>query len=346
MTRRIGIGLLCALALSVSAGEAAAERVRLRVQSGFQQNMPVIGEMLARVAEIVETGGRDDVRLRLYDPGKLVPTLQIFDAVASGKIEAGWAWPGYWMGKIPAMTVFGAVPFGPGADEYMAWLYAGGGLELWRELYAPHGVVPIPCGLLPPEASGWFARPIETAEDLRGLKIRYAGLGGKVLERLGASITMLAGSDVFPSLERGVIDATEFSIPSVDREMGFYKVAKHYYFPGWHQPGSVMELIVHRDSWERLSPDQRRYVENACAAGAAWGLARGLATQSEALDFFRSEGVTLHRWSDELMQLFRRVSAEVMEEASASDPDFRRVWQSLQDFRERQAEWRELAYPE
>ena len=344
--RRLGLTLLCVASVGGTAGEASAERVRLRVQSGFQQNMPVIGEMLARVAEIVETSGRDDLRLRVYDPGKLVPTLQIFDAVASGKIEAGWAWPGYWMGKIPAMTVFGAVPFGPGADEYLAWLYAGGGLELWRELYAPHGVVPIPCGLLPPEASGWFARPIESAEDLRGLKIRYAGLGGKVLERLGASITMLAGSDVFSSLERGVIDATEFSIPSVDREMGFYKVAKHYYFPGWHQPGSVMELIVHRESWDRLSPAQQRYLENACAAGAVWGLARGLATQSEALDFFRSQGVTLHRWSDELMQLFRRVSAEVMEEASASDPDFRRVWQSLQDFRARQAEWRELAYPE
>jgi TRAP-type mannitol/chloroaromatic compound transport system substrate-binding protein len=348
VNRAIGLLLAAVALLAVGwpwAPVAHAERVKLRVQSGFNQNVPVLGETIRHVAELVDTGGRDDLRLRVYDANKLVPTLEIFDAVASGKIDAGYAWPGYWMGKLPATTVFAAVPFGPEAGEYLAWIHEGGGLELWRELYAPHGVVPIPCGVVPPEASGWFRKPIESEQDLQGLKIRYAGLGGKVLERMGASITMLASTDIFPSLERGVIDATEFSIPTVDRALGFYKVAKHYYFPGWHQPSSMAELLVNRESWDGLAPEQQRYLENACMAGTTWALSRGLATQGEALEFFKSQGVVVHRWPEPLLERFREVAAQVMEEASASDPAFREAWQSLQAFRKSNAEWQALAYP-
>lgn len=334
-----------ALGIWASAFVAQADRVKLRVQAGFNQNVPVLGESIAHLAELVETGGRDDVRLRIYDPGKLVPTLEIFDAVASGKIDAGFAWAGYWMGKLPATTVFGAVPFGPEPPEYLGWIYEGGGLELYRKLYAPHGVVPIPCSVVPPEASGWFREPIESADDLVGLKIRFAGLGGIVLGRMGASITMLASTDIFPSLERGVIDATEFSIPSVDRSLGFYKVAKHYYFPGWHQPASIGELIVNQESWGSMAPDQRQYLENACMANMTWSLSRGVATQGEAIAFFEANGVTIHQWSPELLARFREVAAEVMTEASASDPAFKEAWESLQAYRALNAQWRDIAYP-
>jgi TRAP-type mannitol/chloroaromatic compound transport system substrate-binding protein len=338
-------GLLCLLAL-LAAGDAHADRVKLRAQAGFNLNMPVIGETIAYVRDRLEAMGRDDLRLKVYDVDKLVPTLQIFDAVTSGKIDAGFSWPGYWMGKLPATTVFAAVPFGPDASEYLAWIHQGGGLALWREIYARHDAVPIPCGVLPPEASGWFARPIESESDLDGLKIRYAGLGGKVLERLGASITMLAATDIFPSLERGVIDATEYSMPAVDRSLGFYKIAKHYYFPGWHQPSSIMELIVNKGSWERLTREQQSAIETACNAGTLWSLTRGIAAQAEAVAFFKSEGVTLHRWPPALLERFRSVAAEVMAEASASDPDFKRAWDSLQAFRASNAEWSSLAYPQ
>ena len=232
--------VFCALAGMLPAS-ALAEDQKLRLQAGFQFNQPVLGEMIVNFERLVEEAGRSDLRLRIYDAGKLVPTLQIFDAVAAGRIDGGFAWPGYWMGKFPSVTVFAAVPFGPEAPEFLAWIHEGGGLALWRELYAPHGAVPVPCGVLPPEASGWFRKPIETPADLHGLKIRYAGLGGKVLEKLGASITMLAAGDIFVALERGVLDATEYSMPAADLSLGFYKVAKHYYFPGWHQPASIMD---------------------------------------------------------------------------------------------------------
>ena len=199
--------------------------------------------------------------------------------------------------------------------------------------------------MIPPEASGWFREPIESADDLVGLKIRFAGLGGIVLGRMGASITMLASTDIFPSLERGVIDATEFSIPSVDQSLGFYKVAKHYYFPGWHQPASIGELIVNQESWESMAPDQRQYVENACMANMTWSLSRGVATQGEAIAFFEANGVTIHQWSPELLARFREVAAEVMIEASASDPAFKEAWDSLQAYRAQNAQWRDMAYP-
>jgi TRAP-type mannitol/chloroaromatic compound transport system substrate-binding protein len=324
---------------------AGAAGTRLRLQAGYPFAQPVLGEMIVSFRESLLRSGRDDLHARIYDAGKLVPTLQIFDAVSAGKIDGGFSWPGYWMGKMPAVSVFAAVPFGPEADEFLAWIYHGGGLELWRKLYAPHGAVPIPCGVLPAEASGWFRKPIEKPADLAGLKIRYAGLGGKVMEKLGASITMLASGDIFVALERGVLDATEYSMPVTDRSLGLYKVAKHYYFPGWHQPSSVMELVLHKPVWDGLTPSQQAFLEQECRANVLWSLTWGQTGQGEALDFFRQQGVTIHRWPPELMEAFRRAAAEVMEEAAAADPAFAEAWASLRAFRERGASWRELALP-
>ena len=335
------LGAGAALLLAAAAG---AQSTKLKVQSGYGFAVPLLGETIRHFEERLAALPGHGIRLRLYDVGKLVPTLQIFDAVTAGKIDAGFTFPGYWMGKIPAATVFAAVPFGPEAPEFLAWLHQGGGLEIWRRVYAEHGAVPVPCGVIPPEASGWFREPIENEQSLRGKKIRYAGLGGRVLEKLGASITMLAAGDIFLSLERGVIDATEYSMPAVDRPLGFYKVAKHYYFPGWHQPSSILELIVHKETWDALSDVQRGAIETACDASTLWGLTRGLAIQGPALRFFREQGVTIHQWPPELMERFRELSAQVMEEASAEDPVFAEAWHSLQAFRAEHADWASIAY--
>ncbi len=338
--------LLAAGAAAALAASAQAQSVKLKVQSAWSRNMPVLGETIQNFASRMEAMGGHGIRLRVYDADKLVPTLQIMDAVSAGKVDAGFAWPGYWMGKLPAAAVFGAVPFGPEAPEYLAWLHEGGGLQLWEEIYAELGVVPIPCGVIPPEASGWFRKPIESEADLQGLKVRYAGLGGKTLEKLGASITMLAAGDIFLSLERGVLDATEYSMPAVDRPLGFYKVAKHYYFPGWHQPSSIMELVVNAESWAELSAAQQAAVRTACDASTTWSLTRGLAIQGEALAYFEEQGVTVHTWPPELMARFRSAAAEVMAEASAADPDFKRAWESLQAFRAEHRPWSSIATPE
>jgi TRAP-type mannitol/chloroaromatic compound transport system substrate-binding protein len=338
-----GLGAVLLLAATALASPAASQETRLRVQSGYPLSMPVLGETVAHWDARMRALEVQGLRVRVYDAGKLVPTLSIFDAVSGGRLDAGFAFPAYWMGKIPAAAVFAAVPFGPEAPELLAWLHEGGGLQIWRRLYAAHGVVPVPCGVLPPEASGWFREPIDDASDLRGLKIRYAGLGGKVLKRLGASITMLASGDLFVALERGVLDATEYSMPAVDRPLGFYKVAKHYYFPGWHQPASLLELIVAEEVWEGLAPHQRAALETACDAATRFSLSRGLARQGEALAFFETQGVELHRWPPALMARFREEAAKVMAEEAAADPDFAAAWRSLQAFRARQRDWTDLA---
>ena len=341
--RRAASLVLAVLGSLLALPSGATGSARLRIQSGYGLTVPVLGETVRHFVEVLEAQGGNGLRIKLYDAGKLVPTLQIFDAVAAGAIDAGFTFPAYWMGKIPAATIFAAVPFGPPAPELLAWIHQGGGLRIWRRLYAELGTVPVPCGVLPPEASGWFRKPIESAEDLRGLKIRYAGLGGKVLQKLGASITMLAAGDIFLALERGVIDATEYSMPAVDRPLGFYKVAKHYYFPGWHQPASLLELVVNLRTWQALAPEQRAAIETACQATTLFSLERGLAVQAEALAFFRKQGVQIHRWSPELLDAFRRATAQVMAEASRRDPDFAEAWSSLQAFRARYAQWSSLA---
>lgn len=323
---------------------AHAQTVKLKIQSAWNRSMPVLGEIIRNFESRIEAMEGHGIRLRIYDANKLVPTLQIFDAVSAGKIDAGFAFPGYWMGKVPAATLFAAIPFGPDAPEFLAWIHEGGGLEIWEEIYGKLGIVPIPCGVIPPEASGWFRKPIESAADLKGLKIRYAGLGGKVLQKLGASVTMLPAGDIFVSLERGVLDATEYSMPAVDRPLGFYKVARHYYFPGWHQPSSILELMVNKKSWARLSPAQQATVRTACDASTLWGLTRGLAVQGEAMSFFREQGVEIHRWPPELMSRFRQATDEVMNEASAANADFARAWNSLRAFLEEHERWAGIAY--
>ena len=345
--KTIALGLvLIGLALSASTARVEAEPKRIRIQSSFNLNAPILGETLTEFRDRMRANGPETLDWHAYGAGKLVPPLRVFDAVSSGKVEAGFSASVYWMGKLPAATVFSAIPFGPDADAYLGWLYYGGGLEIWRDIYAPYDVVPLPCGISVPEASGWFRFPVESNEDLEGLKIRFAGLGGEVLKRLGASITMLPSIDLFTSLERGVIDAPEFSVPSVDQALGFYKVANHYYFPGWHQPASILELSFHRPVWESFTDSERAAIKNTCEAMASWTLARSYSTQADSLAFFREQGVEIHSWSPEQLAQFRQVADQVFRELSAADPDFKRAYASLTAFRAKNAPWSDIAFPE
>ena len=328
----------------IGVGASAQAKVKLKMQSAWNPGLPALGETAKYFVDTVAQASGGEVTFKFYAAKKLVPTLQIFDAVSAGTIDAGYSWPGYWMGKIPALALFAAVPFGPEAPEFLAWIYHGGGLQMWRELYAKQNVVPIPCGILAPEASGWFANPINSPDDLNGLKIRYAGLGGEVMKKMGASVTLLAAGDIFPNLERGVIDATEFSMPAIDKVLGFYKIIKHYYFPGWHQPSSILELVVNKKKWDAMSDQDRGYVEMACGNAVLWGLTKGVASQAPAVQFFKDNGVQIHTWSAEMIAKFRKAASEVIAEQSAKNADFKRAWESLEAFRKTNAEWRGMAY--
>ena len=330
-------------AVEVVAAEGPAS-VRWKMASSFPGELVQLGTLGKRFERRIQTASNDSLRMKFYEPGALVPALEIFDAVSSGALDAGWSSSGYWAGKIPAMQFFAAVPFGPDPGEYLAWLQFGGGKELSEELYAPYNIHPLQCGMISAEGSGWFREEITSLEDLKGLKMRFFGLGAKVMEKLGVSTQLLAGGDIFPALELGTIDATEFSMPAIDLDLGFYQIAKHYYFPGWHQPSSFLELIINKERWDSLSPAHQAIIEMACGDSVTVGIAEGEAMQFAALKELQAKGVTFHRWSPEILAALETAWAEVVAEESANNEDFARVWESLRQFREDYKLWSGLGH--
>jgi TRAP-type mannitol/chloroaromatic compound transport system substrate-binding protein len=328
-----------------SIGLSEGPILRWRVTSAFGTHLPTLGENPVQVADRLRAASRGRIDWTIDDPGKVVPAFAIVDAVRSGKIKAGYTWLGYDEGRLAVSVLFGAVPFGMTPWEYSAWWVRGGGVELAREIYRPLGIEPILCGLIGPETAGWFRTEIERTEDLEGLKIRFAGLGGRVLQKLGASVTMLPGGEIFQALEKGAIDATEFSLPEVDARLGFDRVARFNYFPGWHQPHTAFHLVVHKPSWAALSEATRDSIEMACGDGVHRNLSIAEAAQGPVLADLERAGVEIRTLSPELLDVLAAAAAEVLEEEAAADADFARVLSHQRAFRASYARWRELAYP-
>jgi TRAP-type mannitol/chloroaromatic compound transport system substrate-binding protein len=339
--------LAVAASLLAAAPALAADKLLLKTPIAFSTALPGLGSPIPRVAEQLDLMSGGTLKMKVYEPGKLVPPFEILDAVSSGKINSGYTTAGYWAGKIPAAPLFSAVPFGPEAGEYMAWLYYGNGMSLYQEMYDQAGfnVHVIPCAIIAPETSGWFANEINSAEDLNGLKMRFFGLGGKVMQKLGVATSLLPGGEIFPALEKGAIDATEFSMPAIDARLGFYKLVKFNYFPGWHQQATVFELLVNKDTWNEANEQHKAIIENACKASMADSFAEGEAIQAAALVANVNEhGVTLKTWSDEMLELFSATWEEVAKEEAANDEFFAKVLADLNGFRSEYDIWKRNAF--
>jgi TRAP-type mannitol/chloroaromatic compound transport system substrate-binding protein len=311
----------------------------------FSTNLPALGDNALDLQNALEAATDGRVRLQVFEPGMLVPPFQIVDAVHADKIQAGYTWLGYDQGKLPASVLFGAVPFGLEPIGFATWWFEGGGRELAHEIYEPLGVRPILCGLIGPETAGWFREEIVTLKDIEGLKIRFAGLGGKVMQRLGASVTMLPGGEIFQALEKGAIDATEFSLPVVDERLGFDRVARYNYFPGWHQPFSAFHLVVNQRRFDALAPADRALIETTCTAAVLRNLARAEAIQGPVLEAQAAKGVHLRELPADVQDELRRVTGQVLAEEAAADRDFARVLESQRAFAVDHDRWRMLAYP-
>ena len=331
---------------NANASPAAARTAtrRWRVPVSFPTSLEVLGDNIIYVAGLVKSLSAGDFEFLIAEPKEIVPEFQIVDAVREGKIPAGYTWLGYDQGKIPASPLLGAVPFGLEPWEFSAWWFEGGGEQLAQELYARDGVHVLLCGLIGPETAGWFREPINSLEDLRGLKIRFAGLGGKVIERTGASVTMLPGAEIFQALEKGAIDATEYSLPNVDQALGFDRIAKLNYFPGWHQVFTAIHLTVNLAQWQQLSMQEQAIVETACTAGVTRNLAKAEAVQGPIIANFANKGVTANYLPIDVLRELNRISDEVMAEEAANDEDFRRIYESQTAFRADYAHWKKLAY--
>ena len=327
-----------------SQSDSKEKKVKWKMASTFPGSLTQLGTSGVRFQNQISKVSGKNIQIKFFEPGALVPALEVFDAVSSGSVDAGWSTPGYWAGKVPALPLFAAVPFGPSAQEYMAWIYYGGGKQLFEEIYAKHNIKGIFCGVIPPEASGWFRKEIKSIQDLKGMKMRFFGLGAKVMEKIGVSTQLIAGGDIFPALELGTIDATEFSMPAVDLDLGFYQVAKHYYFPGWHQQSTLQELMINMDKWNSLSDTQKAQIETTCGDNMRNGIAEGEAIQVDALNTLKEKGVNIHKWSDEILDALEAAWMEVVEEESNNDADFKRSWESLSLFRKEIEVWKSLGY--
>jgi len=337
--------LTAALFAAGTVSAQAPPKVRINLASAFPTSLPIVGEALPKLAKKVARASDGNVEIKVNEPGALVPALQAIQAASRGSVDAAWSTAGFFSGTDSAFDMFTAVPFGPGVGEYLAWMYYGGGLELAREMFAKHNVHYIPCGITPPEASGWFRKEIKSAQDLKGLKMRFFGLGAKVMEKMGVSTQLLAPGDIFQALQLGTIDATEFAMPVMDQKFGFYQVAKFYYFPGWHQQASILALVINQKKWDSLADSQKGVIELGCGDNIREMIAEGEAQQWKAMKEMRDKhGVKIMHWSPEILRAYEKAWNEVVADQSAQNPNFKKVYDSYSKFRADFAIWREHGY--
>lgn len=335
---------LCAALLFAPA--AHADKVLLKTPIAFGSHLIALGTPIVYISEQLDRVSGGNIKMKFYEPNKLVAPLEILDAVSDGKINSGYTTAGYWIGKMPASALFSAVPFGPEAPEYMAWLYYGNGMKLWQETYdnAGYNVKVLPCAIISPETSGWYKEKMTSPEQFKGLNIRFFGLGGKVMEKLGANPSLIPGGELFGALEKGQVDAAEFSMPAIDERLGFYKIVKNNYFPGWHQQATVFELLINKDVWNGMSEQQRAIVEVVCKAAMTDSLSEAEAAQPAALERqVKENGVSLEYWSDDMLAIFADAWEQVVEE-QRQDPTFKKVWDDMNDFRTQYNIWEEKAF--
>jgi TRAP-type mannitol/chloroaromatic compound transport system substrate-binding protein len=347
------VGVIGSLSLrSVEGGRArqviheSGEEVRIswRVPTASSSSLPVTGDNTRYISSAIQNASNGALLLRMFEPGEIVPAFAITDAVRDGKVSAGYTWLGYDQGKTPASALLAAVPFGMEPWEYTAWWFEAGGKELGEELYKIYNVHPIFCGMTGPETAGWFREPIKSLDDLSGLKIRFAGIGGKVLERLGASVTMLPSGEIFQALEKGAIDASEFALPIIDQALGFDRIAKFNYYPGWHQPFTATHFIVNLDVWKTMSASDQSLLTMTCTAAVTRNMAKAEALQGAVIAGFDKIGVSAEVLPMELLRELQRVTKEVLEEEALKNPMFARILNSQDKFRAEYDYWKRLAY--
>jgi TRAP-type mannitol/chloroaromatic compound transport system substrate-binding protein len=314
----------------------SAETFEWKMVTTWPRDFPGLGTGANYLARIIGemSGGR--LTVRVFGGNELVPPFEVFDAVQRGTAEMGHGGAYYWKGKIPASPFFSTVPFGLTGSEINGWFYHGGGLELYQEAYAPHGVIPWPIGNSGTQMGGWFNREINTVDDLKGLKMRMPGFGGEVLMRVGGTPVNIPGAELFTALQSGTIDATEWVGPMNDLAFGLFRAAKYYYYPGWHEPGTSLESIVNAEAYAALPADLQAIVKYACQAANTDMYADFEARNGDALYSLTQEhGVELRAFPDDVLAELKRVSFEMLEEKAAADEMSGRVWASLKTYLQR-----------
>ena len=323
---------------------ATSETFEWKLVMSWPKNLPGLATSAERLAQNIATMSNDRLTIKVYGAGEYVPAFQVFDAVSSGTAEMGHSAAYYWRGKAPILAVFGTVPYGMTVQETNSWLHYGGGLELWREVYAPFDLIPFPAGNSGVQMAGWFNREINSLADIQGLKMRIPGLGGDVFQRAGGVAVQLPGNELFTSLQTGVIDATEWVGPYNDLAFGLHDIATYYYYPGWQEPNAVLELMVNQSAYESLPPDLQKIVEVAARASNQDTLDEFTARNMASLNTMMAEhGVQLRRLPADVLSAYRTYAKEVLDELAAEDELSARVVASYRDFQSTVSQWHAIA---
>jgi TRAP-type mannitol/chloroaromatic compound transport system substrate-binding protein len=340
--KKAGVGAATAVAAGAIGMPAvrAEKTYNFKMVSTWPSNFPVLQVGLDLFAKRVEEATEGRIKIQVFAAGELVPAMETFQAVSDGTVAMGSGASYYWAGKVRAGQWFSAVPFGLNAQGMNAWFYSGGGLKLWEEVYAPFNLIPRPIGNTGVQMGGWFNKKINTMEDFKGLKMRIPGLGGKVLAKAGGTVTLTPGGEIFTNLERGVIDASEWVGPFHDYRLGLPKAAKYYYYPGWHEPGTTLEIMFNKKVYEEL-PKSLQLILDTCAAQTnLWELCEFEANNGEYLEKIMSDGHTqLLQFPDEVMAALRPLALETVEEEAAKDPLSTKVNEAFKTFKKRVGTW-------
>lgn len=336
------IAITCASIVALPATASFAQkRIKWKLQSAFGAQVPVLGSSGVNFTKNIEIITDGKFKIKFEEPGALVPALECFDAASKGSVEACWTTPGYHVGKLgKAVSFFTAVPFGPSFGEFQAWKRFGNGDKIRDEMYKKHGTIAFDNFCISPETSGWFRKEIPNVEAMKGMKMRFFGLGALVMQKLGVSTQLLAGADIYPALEKGVIDATEFSMPITDIKYGFHQIAKYNYFPGWHQQTSCSEILMNRKAYKALPKAYQKLIEVAAGDQVTRAYAETEATNPPALLKMQKEhGVKVMRWPDSELAKFEKAWFEVVKEESAADPNFKKIADDYLAFRKLYKIW-------
>ncbi len=338
-----GIGLGAMAGALGSASAADLPTIRWRLTSSFPKNLDLLfgaAELLAdRVSRITE----GKFQIRLFAAGEIVPPLKVLDAVQDGTVECGHTASYYYVGKNLAFGFDTALPFGLTARQQNAWMYAGGGLQLLRELFQDYNIINFPGGNTGTQMGGWFRNPIKSVADLKGMKMRIPGPGGQIMARLGVVPQALSAADIYPALERGVIDATEFVGPYDDEKLGLHKVAKHYYYPGWWEGSALLSFYVNRKQWQELPEPYKVAFATAAAEANVTMLAEYDTRNPAALARLLAQGVKLRPFPQDIMTAARKIAFEMYQQEAEKNPAFKKIYTEWKKFGATSNQWFRLA---
>jgi TRAP-type mannitol/chloroaromatic compound transport system substrate-binding protein len=314
----------------------------IKLATSWPAHFPIMGTAVEKFAKRIEAISGGSLEIKIYAKNVLVPALAVFDAASSGQIDAFHSGPYYWKGKNSAFSLFSGIPFGFTAEEVNSWMLYGGGMDLWRAEYEKYNLYPLLGGNTNIQMGGWFRKPINSLDDMHGLKMRIPGLGGEVFAKMGVNPVLLPAGEIYTSLERGVIDATEWVGPALDIKMGFYKVAP-YYYSGWHEPGSVLELTFNKHTWNKLANEHKAMIEVASSEMNANMTYEFHAQNIDVLQKLKELGVELLVFPEDVTSAAKKALSEVVADLSEQNSDFKKVYSSIETYLQRSKAWSDVS---